>query len=46
MRRVAPAPVAVLAQLDAVRVVPLGLLCLVVAPLALLAGERNGDSDL
>ena len=41
--RVPPAPLAVLAQGDAIGVVALGLVGLVVAPLALLAGE--GDSD-
>src|SRR3954449_2740619 len=38
-----PAPLAVLAQRDAIGVVALALVRLVVAPLALLAGE--GDSD-
>src|SRR5437867_6232803 len=46
--RVRPAPAAVLAELDAVRRVPLGLRRLVVPPLALRAGEgdRNSDSGL
>src|SRR5581483_7185684 len=42
---VAAAPAAVLLELDAVRRVPLRLLRLVVAPLALGAGERDCDSD-
>src|SRR5919107_3052215 len=41
--RVAAAPLAELAQRDALRVVALGLVRLVVAPLALLASE--GDTD-
>src|SRR3954468_920694 len=44
MRRVVAAPLAVLAQLDAVRRVPLGLVRLVVAPLAGLARKRDRDS--
>src|SRR3954453_1215776 len=43
MAGVRPAPLAVLAQRDAIGVVALALVRLVVAPLALLAGE--GDSD-
>ena len=43
VRGVPAAPAAVLAQLDAIRVVALALVCLVVAPLALLT--REGDSD-
>src|SRR3954469_13997400 len=43
MARVAAAPLAVFAQRDALGIVALGLVGLVVAPLALLAGE--GDSD-
>ena len=39
------APAAVLLELDPVRGVPLGLLRLVVPPLALRAGERDCDSD-
>src|SRR3954451_20331847 len=46
MARVPPAPLAVLAQGDAVRVVALGLLGLVVPALALLAGEGDGDPDI
>ena len=46
VRGVAPAPVAVLAQLDAVGRVPPRLVGLVVAPLAFLAGERDGDSNV
>jgi hypothetical protein len=46
VRGVPPAPAAVLAELDPVRIVPLGLLTLVVAPLALLASEGYGDSDV
>src|SRR5829696_1760662 len=46
VRRVLAAPAAVLAELDPVRIVALGLLGLVVAPLALLAGEGHGDSDV
>src|SRR5262245_45781136 len=45
MQRMTAAPAAVLAQLHAVRGVPLGLLRLVVAPLAVGAGERDRDSD-
>src|SRR5207253_10718355 len=45
MQRVAAAPAAVLLELDTVRRVPLGLLRLVVAPLALGARERDSDSD-
>ena len=41
MRRMRAAPAAVLLELDAVGRVPLGLLRLVVAPLALGAGERD-----
>src|SRR3954453_9650711 len=44
VRRVVAAPLAVLAQLDAVRRVPLGLVRLVVAPLAVLARKRDCDS--
>src|SRR2546423_7482109 len=43
--RVPAAPAAVLLELDAVRRVPLRLLGLVVAPLALGAGERDPNSD-
>jgi hypothetical protein len=39
-------PTAVLAQADPVRVVALALVCLVVAMLALLAGEGDSDSDV
>jgi hypothetical protein len=39
------APAAVLVELDAVRRVPLGLERLVIAPLALRAGERYRNSD-
>src|SRR5213078_80408 len=46
VRRVAAAPAAVLAQLDPVRIVALRLLALVVAPLALLASQRHGDSNV
>src|SRR5215217_8043144 len=42
----APAPLAVLAQADAVGVVPLGLVGLVVPALALLAREGDGDPDV
>src|ERR1700750_2794526 len=41
-----PAPLAVLAQGDAIRVIALGLLGLVVPALALLAGEGDGDPDI
>src|SRR4051794_26385927 len=44
--RVLLAPLAVLAHLDPVRVVALGLLCLVVASLALVTGERHSDSHV
>src|SRR5947207_14260942 len=43
---VPPAPPAVLAQRDAFRVVALGLVGLVVAPLALLAGEGDTDAHI
>src|SRR5262249_21299008 len=43
--RVLAAPAAVLAELDAVRIVPLRLHRLVVAPLAVGAGERDRNSD-
>jgi hypothetical protein len=46
VRRVPAAPTAVLAELDPVWMVSLGLLSLVVAPLALLAREGYGDSDI
>src|SRR5919197_5016332 len=46
VRRVLAAKAAVLAQLDPVGIVALGLLALVVAPLALLARECDGDSDV
>src|SRR5689334_11786513 len=42
----APAPLAVLLQCDAVRVVALGLVGLVVPALALLAREGDGDPDV
>ena len=45
MQRVLAAPAAVLRELDAVRRVPFGLLCLVVTPPALRAGKRDCDSD-
>src|SRR4051812_6693433 len=44
--RVLPAPLAVLAQRDAIGVVPLGLVGLVVPALALLACEGDGDPDV
>src|SRR5690349_23462707 len=40
------APLAVLAQRDAIRVVALGLLRLIVPALALLAGEGHSDPDV
>src|SRR5437763_10406119 len=46
VRRVLAAPAAVLAQLETVRRVPLGLVALVVAALALLAGESDRDPDV
>jgi hypothetical protein len=46
MWRVLAAPTAVLAHLDPIRIVALGLLGLIVAPLAVLAGERYRDSDI
>ena len=45
MRRVLPAPAAVLAQLDAVRRVPLGLGRLIVPALAVGASEGDRVSD-
>src|SRR4051812_30790332 len=44
VRRVLAAPAAVLAQLDAVGVVPLRLVRLVVTPLAILTSERYRDA--
>src|SRR3954449_1833415 len=41
-----PAPLAVLAQRDAIRVVALGLVGLIVPALALLAGEGHSDPDV
>ena len=46
VRRMRLAPAAVLAELDPVRIVSLGLLCLIVASLALLTSERHADSDV
>ena len=46
VRGVLPAPAAVLAKLNPIRVVPLRLLGLVVAPLAVLACEGHGDSNV
>src|SRR5205085_5622148 len=46
MIRVPLAPAAVLAQLDAVGIVSLRLVGLVVAPLALLAGEGHSDANV
>jgi hypothetical protein len=46
MRGVAPAPAAVLAQLQSLRIVPLALVRLVVPALALLAGEGCSDPDV
>jgi hypothetical protein len=45
VRRMAAAPAAVLLELDPIRGVPLRFLGLVVATLALRAGERDRDSD-
>jgi hypothetical protein len=45
MKRVRLAPAAVLLELDAIGRVPLRFLGLVVAPLALGAGERDCNSD-
>ena len=46
VRRVAPAPAAVLAQLEPLRVVPLALVRLVIPALALFAGESRSDPDV
>src|SRR3954463_13214706 len=46
VRGMRPAPLAVLAQRDAVRIVALGLVGLVVPALALLAREGDGDPDV
>src|SRR5918911_667456 len=46
MRGVPTAPLAVLAQRDAIGVVALGLVGLVVPALALLAREGDGDPDV
>src|SRR5690242_13777596 len=46
MRRVTPAPAAVLAQLEPLRVVPLALVRLVVAALALLTGEGGSNPNV
>jgi hypothetical protein len=43
---VTPAPAAVLAQLDAFRIVALALIRLVVPALALLAGKSHSDPDV
>src|SRR6185436_6758539 len=43
---VAATPLAVLAQRDALGIVPLGLVGLIVAPLALLAGEGDTDAHI
>jgi hypothetical protein len=40
------APTAVLSKLNPIGIVPLRLLGLIVAPLALLAREGDGDSDV
>ena len=44
MTAVTPAPLAVLAQLDPIRIVAPALIGLVVAPLALFASQRYRDS--
>src|ERR1700710_170367 len=46
VRRVLLAPATVLAQLDPLGIVALGLVALIVTPLALRAGERDSDSDV
>jgi hypothetical protein len=46
MARVPAAPAAVLAQADAIGVVALALIRLVVAPLAVLAGEGDSDANV
>src|ERR1700712_1539761 len=46
MTRVLLAPTAVLAHLDPVGIVALGLLCLVVATLALVTGECHSDTHV
>jgi hypothetical protein len=46
VRGVLPAPAAVLAKLNPIRVVPLRLLGLIVTPFAVLACEGYGDSDV
>jgi hypothetical protein len=46
MRRVVSAPVAKLAQLDAIRRITPGLICLIVAPLAVFASQRHRDADI
>src|SRR5664279_2032163 len=46
VRGVLAAPATVLAKLDPLGIVALGLVALVVTPLALCAGERDGDSDV
>jgi hypothetical protein len=46
MARVTTAPLAVLTQRDAIRVVALGLLGLIVPALAVLAGEGHSDPDV
>jgi hypothetical protein len=46
VRRVLATPAAVLAKLNPIRVVALRLLGLVVPPLALLACEGHGDSNV
>jgi hypothetical protein len=46
MRRVVPAPAAVLPELNPVWIVPLALIGLVIPALALLARERDRDPDV
>src|SRR6188472_55620 len=46
VRRVVSAPVAKLAQLDAIRRVSPGLICLIVAPLAVFASQRHRNADI
>jgi hypothetical protein len=46
VRSMVAAPAAELAQLDSVRVVTPALVCLIVAPLALLAGKRYRNSNV
>src|SRR6476646_8392745 len=46
MRRMGFAPAAELAQLDAIRRISPGRVCLIIAPLAVFASQRHRDADI